>query len=189
MEKFTYHVIKRGKIILSDTIAVPKRKYHVFKVLATFELLPKAELFVYYMDDNEIVSKQVDLKVEHSLINFVNLKLSKVRVSPADDVNITVYTEPDSYIGLYGVDQSVLLLKQNKKELSVENALDEVERYQETRYQEYPEYISGYNQDSVIRQPHMKFQSGTVVLFSNAKTHSKIFKSHFGCVIYFFFLI
>lgn len=129
MEQFTYQVISQGKLIYSESLAVPQRNYHVFSFKATFDLLPRAHLIVYYFREDDIVSAKIDIDIRGNLNNFVKLKLSESQVKPGDNIRIDITTNPKSLVGLLGVDQSVLLLKKNN-ELSVEDAWNERELYQ-----------------------------------------------------------
>lgn len=126
---FTYQVVSQGKLIHSDSVEVPKQRNHVFQFLATFDLTPKAHLIVYYFKDDDIISSKVTIEMREELQNFVKLKLWPSRVAPGKVVNITVCSNPRSYIGLVGVDQSVLLLKTNP-DITVASAFNERELYQ-----------------------------------------------------------
>lgn len=147
----TYQVISQGKLIHSDSVEVPNRKYHVFQFSATFDLTPKAQLIVYYFKDNDIISSKANIEMRDELQNFVKLKLSPRRVAPGKVVNITVSSNPRSYIGLMGVDQSVLLLKTNPG-ITVASAFIERELYQhyfhdkeDSKYGDYsPFYFNDY---------------------------------------------
>lgn len=129
MTYFTYQIVSQGKLIHSDSVEVPERKYHVFSFLATFDLTPRAHLIVYYFKDDDIISSKIDIEIRDALQNFVKLKLSSPRVAPGDVVSIDVTSNPRSYIGLMGVDQSVLLLKKNP-DVTVASAFNERELYQ-----------------------------------------------------------
>lgn len=129
LEHFTYQVISQGRLIYSDSLNVPQRNYHVFHFLATFDLLPTAHLIVYYFKDDDIISAKIDIDIRENLNNFIKLKLSEARVKPGDTINIAITTKPNSYIGLAGVDQSVLLLKKNN-DISIDDAWNERELYQ-----------------------------------------------------------
>lgn len=97
-------------------------------------MAPTAHVLVYFVTDNgTIIADSIDVDIQGSLQNFVsliyliynilNLKFfqldlnSKVDVKlgseagPGDEIGLTVSTNPDSYIGLLGVDQRSLLLK------------------------------------------------------------------------------
>lgn len=131
MEYFIYQLISRGKLIDSKMVVVPTRTYHVFSVPATLELLPRAEIIVYYFEEEQIVSSKVEIQIKTAdvrLANFVDIKLSTNQAEPSHSVNISVYSNPKSYIGLMGVDQSVLWLK-NDNDLTVDRAVTEISRY------------------------------------------------------------
>lgn len=129
LEQFTYQVISQGRLIYSDSLDVPKRNYHVFQFLATFDLLPTAHLIVYYFKNDDIISAKVDIDIRENLNNFIKLKLSEMSAKPGETVNIDISTKPKSYVGLFGVDQSVLLLKKNH-DITIEDAWNERELYQ-----------------------------------------------------------
>lgn len=133
MDYFIYQVISRGKLVDSNMVVVPTRTYHVFSIPATFEILPSAQLIVYYFDQEQIVSSKVEIKIKSTdvrLANFVDLNLSTNQTEPSRFVNISVHSNPRSYVGLLGVDQSVLLLKDNN-DLTIDNALAEINRFQQ----------------------------------------------------------
>lgn len=91
--------------------------------------MPKTHVIVYYFKNDEIISSKVDLEIRDDLSNFIKLKLSSSQLKPGENVSIEVTTNPKSYVGLLGVDQSVLLLKKND-DLNIEDALNEREFYQ-----------------------------------------------------------
>lgn len=131
MEYFIYQVISGGKLIDSNMIVVPTRTYHVFSIPASFELLPSAQLIVYYFEQQQIVSSKVKIEIKSAnvrLANFVDLNLSTNQIEPSCSMNISVHSNPKSYIGLLGVDQSVLLLKDDN-DLTIDHVLAEMYRY------------------------------------------------------------
>lgn len=129
LDQITYQVISRGKLINSNSLNVPQRNYHVFSLLVTFDLVPKADLIVYYFKNDNIVSTKLSIDIRDDLSNFVKLKLSKSQVQPSDNVTIAIISSPKSYIGLLAVDQSTLLLKQNT-DLRIDDIWNEREQYQ-----------------------------------------------------------
>lgn len=122
LQNFTYQLIARGKVLLAENVAVPNRKYHVFKFIATFEMAPRLHVLVYRFNENKLISAKVDIELKGDLNNYLKLKLSAKQAKPGQNVSIDVLTNPNSYVGLLGVDQSVLLLKQNEG-LSQEEAM------------------------------------------------------------------
>jgi CD109 antigen len=56
--------------------------------------------------------------------------LSSEQGKPGEQVSITVSTKPNSYVGLLGVDQSVLLLKKGN-DIEKSSVFDELDKYNE----------------------------------------------------------
>lgn len=129
LEHFTYQVISQGRLIHSDSLNVPKRNYHVFHFLATFDLAPVAHLIVYHFKNDDIISAKIDIDLRENLNNFIKLKLAKGTVRPGEMANIDIISKPSSYVALCGVDLSVLLLKKNN-DLTLNDAWNERELYQ-----------------------------------------------------------
>lgn len=53
-------------------LKVQKANYFVFNFLASFAMVPKAQLIVYYMKDGEIISDTVEIEFGEELHNFVS---------------------------------------------------------------------------------------------------------------------
>lgn len=167
LEHFTYQVISQGRLIYSNSLDVPKRNYHVFGFLATFELLPTAHLIVYYFKNDDILSTKIDIDIRENLNNFIKLKLSDSQVQPGDNVRIDITTQPKSYVGLLGVDQSVLLLKKNN-DLSINDAWNERELYQYQFHERNTKSNMGHS-PYFYNKYWGDFQSTRMILFTNAK--------------------
>lgn len=129
LNSITYQIVSHAKLIYSDSLIVPQRNYHVFSFLATFDLIPRADIIVYYFKDDDIISAKTTLHMRDDLSNFVKLKLSSAQVKPNANVAIDVLSKQGSYVGLLAVDQSVLLLKCNA-DLTVDDAWNERELFQ-----------------------------------------------------------
>lgn len=75
-------------------------------------MAPVAHVLIYYVrDDGEIVADAMDVELEGTLQNFVDIKTVPDEVGPGDNVDITISAKPNSYVGILGVDQRSLLLK------------------------------------------------------------------------------
>lgn len=99
-------------------------------------MVPKAQFIVYYIKDSEIISDKLEIEFAEDLQNFVSfskhpnepdgivlnafsdliwfqleLDVSTKQTSPGQTVDLTVISKPNSFIGLLGVDQSVLYLR------------------------------------------------------------------------------
>lgn len=160
-------MIAHGKVIYAENVDVPDRTYHVFKFKITFALVPKATLIVYRFKNGEIVATNTEINIEDDLNNFVKLKLSAAETQPGKDVNIDIITNTESYVGLVGVDQSVLLLKKNDG-LTKGDAMRELEDYQQHFHttESKPWIIEPRNYINDYFRP---FERSNVILFTNAK--------------------
>uniref|UniRef100_A0A2M4DQG6 TEP1-F n=1 Tax=Anopheles darlingi TaxID=43151 RepID=A0A2M4DQG6_ANODA len=137
MKSFTYQLLGRGDVLLSNTVAVPETKTHTFKFRASFAMVPRAKLVVFYIAANgDMVSDSKVITFDSELPNFMKVTLSKEQSKPGQDVEITVSTNPDSYVGLLGVDQSVLLLKSGN-DITKDQVFSELEKYEERSYGYY----------------------------------------------------
>ncbi len=61
------------------------------------------------------------------------MELSTQQAKPGDDLKISVSTKPNSYVGLLGVDQSVLLLKKGN-DLEKSEVFEQLEGYNTRNY-------------------------------------------------------
>ncbi|XP_037051859.1 CD109 antigen-like [Bradysia coprophila] len=166
LQNVTYIAIAHGKIMNAKSVDVPDLKSYSFKIRATFDLVPKVTIIVYRFKNDDFVAKKVDVEIREHLNNFVKLKLSTGETQPGQEVGIEVITNPESYVGLMGVDQSVLLLKKNDG-LTKENAFEEMEDYQEQFFNAGPGPWTAPEQP--YRNDFAMFRQSHVILFTNAK--------------------
>lgn len=137
LDSITYQVVSHARIIYADSLIVPHRNYHVFSFLATFDMMPRADLIVYYFKDDDIISSKISIDMRGELPNFVKLKLSDARVKPSESVKIDISSNEGSYVGLLAIDQSVLLLKRNT-DLTIDDAWNERELFQYHHHEKIP---------------------------------------------------
>ncbi|XP_050081678.1 CD109 antigen-like isoform X3 [Anopheles aquasalis] len=134
MKSFTYQLLGRGDVLLSNTVAVPEAKIYTFKFRASFAMVPRAKLVVFYIAANgDMVSDSKVITFNSELPNFMKVTLSKEQTKPGQEIEISVSTNPDSYVGLLGVDQSVLLLKSGN-DITKDQVFGELEKYEERSY-------------------------------------------------------
>nr|XP_029708913.1 CD109 antigen-like isoform X3 [Aedes albopictus] len=137
MKYFNYQVLGRGDVIIGGTIPVPDRMSHTFRFPASFAMVPGARLVVYFIhSDGQMISDFAEIEFASELQNFLKVQLSKTESKPGQDVDITISTNPDSYVGLLGVDQSVLLLKSGN-DLTTGKVFDDLKTYEEAAYMQY----------------------------------------------------
>lgn len=74
MNKVTFQVLGRGDVIVSKTLNLQNQKTYTFKFFASFAMVPKASLVVYYIrPDGELVNDRVEIDMGDELQNFVSL--------------------------------------------------------------------------------------------------------------------
>lgn len=113
---FTYQIVARGKILESNTIVTAfdlndTEYIHRFKFLPTFDHAPRVHVVIYYVKDERIVSTNVGVDLYDDFKNFIELETVPEVTEPGQTVDLTVRSNPNSFIGLLGVDKSVMILR------------------------------------------------------------------------------
>lgn len=75
---------------------------------------PQATLICYIIHEGEVVADSINFHVSGAIDNFLNVTLSTKETEPGKEVEIQLMSKPNSLVGLKGIDQSVLLLKEDK---------------------------------------------------------------------------
>lgn len=129
LDHLIYEVMGRGDIVFAQTLSVFGVRSYRFSFSATFRMAPKARVLVYYVrKDGEVVADAVNYDVGGILRTPVHVQTSIAETKPGGQVNVLVSTKPNAYIGVLGVDQSVLLLKKGN-DLSQEQVIEELESF------------------------------------------------------------
>lgn len=149
-------------------------------------MVPEAKLLVFYITaSGEIISDTVGLEFGDELRNFVrqvfhetshkltmfvqvDLKVAK-QAEPGDVLTISVKSQPKSYVGLLGVDQSVLLLKTGN-DIEKAAVADELRLYSS---------IDRYNDewlDNEYYSYYTDFWLANILVMTNAKPEYREFR-------------
>ncbi|MFH4975897.1 hypothetical protein AB6A40_002606 [Gnathostoma spinigerum] len=133
----TYQVLARGSIVLSKEIPVNGDLASI-TFTATPEMAPRSRLIAYAVrpSNKEILVDATDFKVDGLFRNNVSISCDKNSVEPGTKVKYTIKADPESFVGLLAVDQSVLLLKSGNditKEM-VENDINQYDTSGGRRY-------------------------------------------------------
>lgn len=112
----TYQIVARGKILESNTIVTAfdlndTEYIYRFKFVPTFDYAPKAHAVFYYVKEEHIVSTNVGIDLYEDFKNFVELEAIPRATEPGETVELTVRSNSNSFIGLLGVDKSVMILR------------------------------------------------------------------------------
>uniref|UniRef100_A0A2H8TEP0 TEP1-F n=1 Tax=Melanaphis sacchari TaxID=742174 RepID=A0A2H8TEP0_9HEMI len=143
LQYITYQVLGRGDIIVASTVQIPNAGQHtaVIRFLATYAMAPTAHVIVQFVkDDGEVVADAIDIELDGVLQNYINVDVSRDEVEPDTSVDINFEAKPNSYIGVAGIDQSVLLLKTGN-DISHDNVLDELRTYDNGEHSNYMPYL------------------------------------------------
>lgn len=122
---YTYVVIGRGRILETKTISTTiddadadadagtnNSKYaYRFSFVPSFDCAPRAKIIVYCIRNRSIVSASTSVALQEDFKNFIDLDVTPNTAKPGQIVDINVKSNPNSYIGLLGIDKSVLILR------------------------------------------------------------------------------
>lgn len=114
---YTYVIVSKGRILETKTVSPAfndsnTTEYtHRFSFHPTFDYAPKANVIVYCMRNQSIVSANVCVELYDDFKNFIDMDVAPITAKPGQIVDINVKSNPNSYIGLLGIDKSVLLLR------------------------------------------------------------------------------
>ncbi|XP_061392979.1 thioester-containing protein 1 allele R1-like [Musca vetustissima] len=107
-----YTIKARGKIIQNKYIHIDEQNQHRYKLQlkATFDMVPKADVFIYSIDDGKFYCDETTINICNEFENKLEISAPE-QAKASDVVNLAIKSDPDSFIGLLAVDQSVLLLQ------------------------------------------------------------------------------
>ncbi|XP_011185796.2 thioester-containing protein 1 allele R1 [Zeugodacus cucurbitae] len=111
---FVCMIVGRGNIVYSNVIKVPNGGWtqaHTFSVTPTHEMMPDAHIFAYFFKNGKMFYYETTFSVINEFKNTISIDANEV-VKPGTFIQLSVDTEPNSYVGLLGMDKSVLLLKE-----------------------------------------------------------------------------
>uniref|UniRef100_A0A6P4EP21 TEP1-F n=1 Tax=Drosophila rhopaloa TaxID=1041015 RepID=A0A6P4EP21_DRORH len=125
---FVYTIVARGNILLSEYVDVPDGlKTYTVKFTPTLSMVPKATIFIHYVLNNNLHFEEKTIDFEKEFSNSIIIS-APVDAKPGADVKLRVKTDADSFVGLLGVDQSVLLFKSDN-DLSRDNIFNSLNKF------------------------------------------------------------
>ncbi|XP_051859031.1 CD109 antigen isoform X6 [Drosophila albomicans] len=144
---FVYTIVARGNIVKAEYVDVAEEsKSHTIKLIPTFEMVPQFTIYVHYVVDNELRFQEHNVNVDREFENSIEIS-APLEAKPSEEVKLKVKTDADSYVGLLGVDQSVLLLKSGN-DLSRDDIFNGISNFKTSTpwqrgYGRYPGETSG----------------------------------------------
>ena len=161
MSQISYQIVCRGRIVESKTISVPNLKKTELTFTATNEMAPSSYVIVYYItSDGEIISDKLKIELESDLKNPIDIQLSSNQLKPSAALDIRVKTMKDSFVGLLGVDQSVLVLKKGN-DIEKSKVMEELK--------EFNKGTDSYENRDIYRD----FKDSDVLIITNAISEYK----------------
>lgn len=140
---YTYVIVSRGRILDTKTISpvfddADATEYtHRFSFQPNFDYAPKAKVIVYCVRNQSIVTADVCVDLQDVFKNFIELDATPTTSKPGDIVDINVKSNPNAYIGLLGIDKSVLILR-GGNDLAHDQIWNELELfYSQVKYRSY----------------------------------------------------
>ncbi|CAG2101909.1 unnamed protein product [Medioppia subpectinata] len=125
-------VMGRGDIAWAKSLDIPtniKAGYEL-TVATVHQMAPSARILCYYVrqDNQEVVADALNFDVEGVLRTSVTVDTDIHETKPGAMVGVRVNTRPNAFVGILGVDQSVLLLKSGY-DISREDVMNELKTY------------------------------------------------------------
>nr|BAR45613.1 thioester-containing protein 2 [Scolopendra japonica] len=134
----TVEVIGRGKILYTHNIPANGQKLETFKLKLTKEMAPEIRVIVHYVTScGEVIAEGLNLGVEGVFKTLVELNVDPKSAKPGAPMEVSVKTNPNAFVGLSAVDQSVLLLRKGN-DLTTGELLSDLRKYEiGSQYQFY----------------------------------------------------
>ncbi|KAH8372685.1 hypothetical protein KR009_002838 [Drosophila setifemur] len=108
---FMLTIVARGNILFSQYVPVPQgATSKTLQFPPTFDMVPQASIYVHYVVGNVMRFEMQTVEIEKEFGNSIEIS-APANAGPSDMVRLRVKTDPRSFVGLLGVDQSVLLLR------------------------------------------------------------------------------
>ncbi|XP_031637598.1 pregnancy zone protein-like, partial [Contarinia nasturtii] len=163
LPSYTYLIVCHGKILETNTFVsfladpVDTEYRHRFTIMPTFDYAPQAQIIVYCVRDREIVTSTVTLDLHDDLKNYIELDVANT-AKPGEIVDINVKSNPHSYIGLLGIDKSVMILRGGNdlthdeiwKELKISRSKVKRRRYNSTRHWPHSGALQDFERANLI---------------------------------------
>lgn len=172
MRYLSYQILGRGDIIITNTVEIPNRKSHTITFLASFAMVPSAQFIVYFIRNNEIVSDKIEIHFSDDLQNFVSkernkfktelvgdmlwfyplqveLDVSTNKATPGQEVDITIISKPNSYIGLLAIDQNAMFLRDGNN-LDKHRVFNELKNYEKYHFKPDRNYGTSENWEDFV---------------------------------------
>nr|XP_014289274.1 CD109 antigen-like isoform X3 [Halyomorpha halys] len=180
LKYLSYSVLGRGDVIVANSVEVNGMKTAKWRFQATYAMAPTAHVIVQYVreEDGEVIADALDIQLDGAMQNFVDLDVKPEETEPGNVVEINYAAKPMSYVGLLGVDQSVLLLKTGN-DITKDDVITELSSYDSSSSSMFSTIMRGLQRDSSRSMfwwpgsltAHEAFQKSGALIMTNGYVH------------------
>nr|BAR45615.1 thioester-containing protein 4 [Scolopendra japonica] len=159
-------IIGRGKILHTENIPGSKTNHQKISFKLLPEMAPKIRVIVYYTTPcGEVVADAIDFGVEGIFKTPVKVNVNPNSTKPGSEIDVSVQTNPNAFIGLSAIDQSVLLLKKGN-DITTKEVLTDLQNYEigDRSPFQFDDYVSPRHYSL---RPWRPRSSSTLELFTN----------------------
>lgn len=130
MQQVTCQGLARGDIVWALSREAKNQTEFEFEVKVDQRMAPEATILCFYIrpENKELITDSTSVPVNGLIKNGVKLTTSRDEAKPGQDVEVSIFTKPNSLVGLLGIDQSVLLLKTGN-DISQQDLSNEIKSY------------------------------------------------------------
>ncbi|XP_059163153.1 CD109 antigen-like isoform X2 [Physella acuta] len=185
IKNLNYQVYSKGKLVTSgvaDSASPDGSKVITFQFTVTQEMAPKLNLIVFYLrkDNSEFVADEISLSVDGLFQKKVNIRFSKEKVEPGEDVDLIVEGEPNSIVYLNVKDLKVDLLKSGN-DITQDRVQEDMAGYDGGNFFGYWRYMfmCGWPSRSSGTDAASVFQEANVIMITDGLVYEKPFGGRF----------
>jgi CD109 antigen len=169
VETIHYIVVKNGQVLRAETLQVPRQKSFSFNFVSSFAMLPQCGILIYFIKSNgEIVCDSKEISFKKQLPNDIKLKFSEKQCKPGDKVELTIESKANSFVGLLGVDQSVILMKRG-------NDLEKRDAFPDESWKHNPNFFKCQctDKDHIFEYEYL-FEEAKMFVLTNKDVEKKL---------------
>lgn len=155
--------IARGDIVWAlSRVPINQTKFD-FEIQLEQRMAPQLRVLCFRVrsQNKELIADSVEIPINGLVRNSVKVRSSKEEAKPGQEVELSVQTQPNSLVGLLGVDQSVLLLKSGN-DITSKDVEEEIKTYG----------TSGMDSLSFYHNTDSMFSSSDLVVLTNSDIYS-----------------
>ncbi|GJQ86520.1 hypothetical protein Trydic_g10420 [Trypoxylus dichotomus] len=129
MKYISYELLARGDILKAGSFQIENVKNYRFRFQAVYTMVPISHLLVSYVrEDGELVSDSLSIETEDRRDTQNEISLSVEQTQPENDVELTILSKPNSYVGILAVDENYEALRSGY-DIRPDNIFEELQMF------------------------------------------------------------